>query len=181
MIMITTSRRPSPRLRSLVKDLVSVLPRSIKVNRGHKSLVELALEAKRLGLKYVIIVTERKGNPGGLTFYEVEEVGAGRAQLKRLSTIILRGVKLSRENPASSRTYGVDSIEVDYSRCITDDCFYLSDLFIRVFKGLEPGKNTLKICLNEEKFIEITFLNVHNKPVGPVLRVEKVIRFNSTK
>jgi len=45
----------------------------VKINRGHKSLLELAIEASRLGAKYFLIITEWRGNPRAINIYEVEK------------------------------------------------------------------------------------------------------------
>lgn len=176
MIVVTTSRRTTQRIRSFVKDLVSILPSSVKINRGHKSLLELAIEACKLGAKYFLVVTEWRGNPRAINIYEVEKTQPHHVEYKEIATILIRGVKLSRENPESSRAYGISRIGVDYSKCISDDCFYLADLLVKILQDKISEKPELKIVLEEDKFIVINALNIHEKPVGPVLRVEKVVR-----
>lgn len=175
MILITASRRPSPRTRSFIKDLVSILPGSKRVNRGHKSLTELAIEAISNNLKYVMVVTERRGNPGSLMIYEVSGTAPYRVSLKRISRIILSGVKLSRENPESSKSYGAKTIGVDYSNCISSDCFLISDLLIKLAGNGLSEKPDIMFVLSEERFIELRALNVHGKVIGPVIRVKKVL------
>jgi U3 small nucleolar ribonucleoprotein protein IMP4 len=176
LIVITTSRRPSPRTRSFVKDLSSILPSSVRISRGHKSLVELAVETTKLGAKYILLVTEKSGNPRGLIIYGVEEMGHYRAVSKRLAILLIKGVKLSRENPESSKAYGVSSIFIDYSKCFSDDCFYIADLLVKILGDMVSEKGDLRILLGENKYISIQALNIHGKPVGPLVLVERVIR-----
>ena len=176
MIVITTSRRPSPRTRSFVKDLSSILPSSPRISRGHKSLVDLAIEAAKLGAKYILLVTEKSGNPRGLIIYGVEEMGH-HAVSKRLAILLIKGVKLSRENPESSKAYGVSNISIDYSKCFSDDCFYIADLLVKILGDMVSEKGDLRILLGENKYISIQALNIHGKPVGPLVLVERVIRF----
>jgi len=133
LLLLTTSHRPSPRTRTFLKELISVLPGSYKINRGHKTLLDLAIEAKKQGLNYVAIISDRRGNPGSITLYEVVEKELLRPSLNKISTLILKGVKLSRENPAAGRIYGATRLNVDPSNCISDDCFYVADLLIKIF------------------------------------------------
>ncbi len=93
MILITTSRGPSQRTRTFIRDLSHVIPRAVRVNRGKKSLDDLRVEAIKHGLSRVLVVTEKKGNPGGLRFYE-----ASVATIRPAAAhVILEGVTLRRE------------------------------------------------------------------------------------
>ena len=91
-VIITTSRRPSRRTRSLVKDLAAVIDGAVRFTRGHESLKSLAAMARTYGIKSVVIVGERKGNPGLLAAYSVGDRG-----LSPVATIRIVGVTLSRE------------------------------------------------------------------------------------
>lgn len=96
-IIITTSRRPRPRSRSLVKDLVSVIPGSIRLTRGHSSYEDLAREAIRLNADRIVVIGERKGNPGIIRVYEPTR----ELKLVNIVTFIVLGVKLAREARSS--------------------------------------------------------------------------------
>ncbi len=95
-ILITTSRRPNRRIRSFVKDLVSVIPGSIRVTRGHLSMKDLALDAVNLGASRVVIVADRRGNPGIIRSYSVVKEGEG-FKLENIVSFIVKGVTLSRD------------------------------------------------------------------------------------
>jgi len=92
LILITTTRRPSRRTRSFVRDLYHVLPSSIRRNRGKMSLEDLNELAIRTGVDRVIVVGTQRGNPSSLTFYEPTP-----SRLKLISTVNLSGVSLRRE------------------------------------------------------------------------------------
>ncbi|RLE81997.1 MAG: hypothetical protein DRJ52_02930, partial [Thermoprotei archaeon] len=98
-ILITSSRRPNPRLRTFCKDLARVLPDAIKVNRGKMSIEEVALKAYQLKIDHVVIVGKgRGGNPGRLIFIKVYE-----DRYEVLPLIIgIHGVTLIREIPEAS-------------------------------------------------------------------------------
>ncbi|MEM1642334.1 MAG: ribosomal biogenesis protein [Desulfurococcaceae archaeon] len=178
MILLTTSHRPSPRTRSFIKDLASVLPRSQRVNRGHKTIVELAIEARRRNCSFLAIVSEKHGNPGAIHIYEVKD-GYPHPSVEVFVGVELGGVKLSRENPESSRAYNAESISVDYTMCLSDDCFYLADALIKVFSKIHSNSASLKLVLEEAEFIVVKWLNVHGNPVGPLLKVKRVVKGGS--
>lgn len=174
LILLTTSREPSYRTRSFIKDLASVLPGTIRTQRGKKTLIEVALEAKRYGAKYVMIVGEKKGNPSILRIYRLVSQVESKNMMKHIATLIFSGVRLSRESPESYRTYNPSSISIDPSECGSDECFMIADLFIKIFSSLLSPKPdiTLIICEEREGF-RIEFRNRAGKPCGPLLRISK--------
>ena len=175
MILVTTSHKPSARTRSFVKDLVSVIPFSRRTNRGHKTLAELALETKRSGFSYLVLVREKRGNPGAIDFYEV--LGNRlHPETRLVARVVLGGITLSRENPLASRAYGAKSVNIDFSQCISDDCFFLADLLLKVLGSVVSDNYDLKLVLEEEKYIVLKCLNVHGALVGPVLKIARVFR-----
>jgi rRNA maturation protein Rpf1 len=70
MILITTSRRPTPKMRTLCNDLARVLSNARRVNRGKLSLQGLKEYALSRGGDRLIVVERRKGGPGLLRFYQ---------------------------------------------------------------------------------------------------------------
>jgi hypothetical protein len=73
--MLTTSRRPSRNTRRLVKALAKLIPGSVKINRGKLTFKLLALQALDLSYDKLIVVRNRKGNPGYLDLYVVRPPG----------------------------------------------------------------------------------------------------------
>lgn len=174
MFLITTSRHSSPRVRSFIKDLAGVFPGSLRVQRGHKTLRDLAVEAYVNKLKYILVVGELYGNPKLISIYEVLEEPDLR--LVKVVDLLLKGVKLSRENPLSARIFGAETLGVNYSKCLTNDCYLLADVLNRIFQPRISEKPDITVILEEEKYIEVKFQGVHGKLVGPVLRVLKVVK-----
>lgn len=176
MILITTSHRPSPRVRSFIKDLVSILPGATKMNRGHKTLAELAIEAFARGLNYVAIVSERGGNPSTISIYEITAESIFRPQLLKTADLVIQGVRLSRENPQSSRAYSIKCLYVDSSKCVSDDCYYLADLVIKIFNRALCNNPDVVVKLEEEKYILVKFANAHGNTIGPLIRLVRILR-----
>ncbi|MFX0060691.1 MAG: hypothetical protein ACFFC7_00730 [Candidatus Hermodarchaeota archaeon] len=69
----TTSRGPTRRIRSFVRELTRSIPFSFCINRGHKSLFNVAIDAKLSQAERLIICSAYKGNPGKLTFYSLTD------------------------------------------------------------------------------------------------------------
>jgi U3 small nucleolar ribonucleoprotein protein IMP4 len=67
-MLITTSRKPSQRTRSFCKDLNRVID-SEYVNRGKMSLRNVLLKSSELGSTKTAVVSEVKGNPSRIDFY----------------------------------------------------------------------------------------------------------------
>lgn len=92
MILITTSRRPTRRIRTFCNDLSRCIPNSIRINRGKLSREGLAEKALELEADRVMIVDRWKGGPGKIELFNVNESLVGFPPL-----IYIRGIKLQRE------------------------------------------------------------------------------------
>ena len=99
-LLVTTSRKPCARTRTLAKDLHHILLHSKYFNRGKSSLDHVAELARANGFDHALIISERNGNPSQLRFIEVFEddwqwVGP---------SINIQSVKLCREFQGYKRT-----------------------------------------------------------------------------
>lgn len=93
MILITTSHRPTRRVRSLCNDLARSVPGLLRVNRGKMNLYEVAERALEMGSDRFIVVDRWKGGPGRIRLFKIidEEVKEVPPRL------YVSGVKLRRE------------------------------------------------------------------------------------
>ncbi len=93
MILVTTSRRPTGRIRTLCRELARVIPNTVRVNRGKLSLDGVAERALELGADRVIIFDRWKGGPGKIQFFH-----AGAEGLTPVPpALYVSGVRLQRE------------------------------------------------------------------------------------
>jgi len=93
-IIVTTSRRSNPRVRSIANELAAVLPGAVKVNRGKMSLRDLYEHAKWVGAKRIVMVCRGlRGNPRRIIFMD----STGEAPAFYPLILKIRGVKLARE------------------------------------------------------------------------------------
>jgi len=65
--LVTTSRRPSHKVRIIGRELAAVLPHAEYVTRGKKSVEETAYLAYTLGSSKLIIIGVSHGGPGSLS------------------------------------------------------------------------------------------------------------------
>ena len=176
IVLLTTSHNPSYRTRSFVKDLAGCLPGVIRVHRGKKTLLQLALEARRYGAKYVVVIGERKGNPSLIRIYHIKLSLVRASIMNHIASIIIKGVKLSRELSMSSKAYNIECVGVDSTECVSDTCFELADLFLKIFEvKLDLIKPDLWIVISEKKgYTIISFKNRLGSIVGPIIGVRRV-------
>lgn len=178
LILITTSHKPSQRTRSFIKDLSMTLPYSATVNRGKKTLEELGIEAHRHKARYIFVAGERRGNPSIIRIYRVDTTQK-IPKVKHIASIIIKGVKLTRENPEATRAYNPETIKIDYMKCISDQCFKLSDLFYSIYeKIIDEEKPEITLLLEENDKGRIVFkpINRLGKTCGPIIII-KGVRF----
>ena len=92
-ILLTTSLRPTRRMRTFCRDLMHAMPHLERINRGKLSLQGLAEEAMERGLTKVLVVDRWKGGPGRMRLYKV----GGEGLIQVPPQIYIKGVKLRRE------------------------------------------------------------------------------------
>ncbi|PNV77891.1 MAG: hypothetical protein C0200_03875 [Thermoproteota archaeon] len=110
MIIFTTSRYPSQRTRSFLKDLCRVIPGAVKVNRGKSSIMDLSEKAIRLGASRLVIIDQIKGNPSRMRFFDVTKTPPE----PNPRAVLFSGVALRREI-TERRAPKVETIEVAFS------------------------------------------------------------------
>jgi len=188
MIIVTSTRSPNPRIRAFCNDLAASLPGGLRINRGKKSLKELALKAYQLKASTVIIVGASKGgNPGRMTFLKVYK---GKYFFYPM-ILSLVGVKLTREMEECSRpnkvkgaivtTLNIYSEEVkEFANNLADamELYYVEiDAFSEISKFRSPFNVVIFVeeAYGRVKSV-IKFFNPLNlKPSGPKLMVDKVV------
>jgi len=92
-ILLTTSRNPTPTIRSFCNDLTRVIPNIVRVNRGKMSTDEVAEKALEHDADRVVIVDQWQGRPGSIKFFRIGESGL----VSILPIIQVAGIRLQRE------------------------------------------------------------------------------------
>lgn len=89
-ILLTTSRRPTSRIRSFCRDFAVCLPNIIRVNRGKLNFDGIIEKALEINANRVAIVDRWKGGPGKIQLFLIKE-----ASLTPVNPIIyIRGIKI---------------------------------------------------------------------------------------
>lgn len=179
-VIVTTSHRPSQRVRSFAKDLASVLPEAVKINRGKATLNDLYYEAYARGAERVIIIGMKKGNPGVLRVYKLGALPEEGLQL--ISTVSLSGVRLRRETPGSQRVFRVKSLGLDASNVHSEEAARVVDVIAKSFLAKivldqDQWEKFDVVAVAEEKkgYLELSFICPHTRRVcGPTLRIAAV-------
>ncbi|MCE4599574.1 MAG: hypothetical protein F7C81_05195 [Desulfurococcales archaeon] len=167
-IIITTSRRPSPRTRSLVKDLVRVIPSATRITRGHLTMEELARDAILLGANRVAIIGERRGNPSIIRFYEPR---TSPLSLGNIATILIRGVTLARE---AGNTYPPANIKIlSVQPDPTDLTEELAEALLVALNARIGDKGDVVAKLEYRNGEALLYFTYKGRSVGPRLRVAK--------
>lgn len=93
MILITTSRSPTERIRTICNDLARSMPEAVRINRGKMNLDGIAEKALEIEADRVVVVSRWKGGPGRIEFFK-----AGSEGLAPVFPILyLAGIQLQRE------------------------------------------------------------------------------------
>lgn len=92
-ILLTTSRRPTNRIRSFCRELAGSLPDIVRINRGKLNLDGIVEKALEIDANRVVVIDRWKGGPGKIQLFLVKETS-----LKSIPPIIyIQGIKLRRE------------------------------------------------------------------------------------
>ncbi len=93
MILVTTSRRPTERIRALCNDLARSIPRAVRVNRGKMNLDGITEKALEIAADRVVVVNRWRGGLGKIEFFK-----AGPGDLTSVFPILyITSVRLQRE------------------------------------------------------------------------------------
>jgi rRNA maturation protein Rpf1 len=179
-VILTTSRRPNRRIRAFVKDLADVIPNSIRLTRGHLTMKDLWYEAVSQGAKRVIIVADKRGNPGIIRVYTPAEE---QEELVNIVSFIVKGVSLARERGAPSPSHAsrkAKRLKIFHSsECgvCREFARALEISFGAVYSPNPPGtddSSALYLVLTpiDERTVEVEFKYL-NYSVGPRLKLGK--------
>jgi len=174
-ILLTTSRNPTPKIRTFCNDLTRVIPKIVRVNRGKMSLDEIAEKALEQGADKVIIIDRWEGGPGKIQFFCIGESG-----LVRFPPILyVVGIRLQREF-ALTRLKPVHSLAITST---VDNSMQLADSLSKFlnFPLLIENETLLKyqvamyISKDATRRVQTTFMLLPQKlEVGPRITIRRV-------
>lgn len=182
MILITTSHRPTRRVRSLCKDLAYSIPGLARVNRGKMSLIEVAEKTVQMNSDRFIVVDRWRGGPGRIRFFRITD----GEFMESPPRIYISGVKLRREFNISrewiKKKNNLLFLEDDVEESLEIRKFksVISDFFgIPVLKG---GAETLgyeaymRITAGEDCWATISFFCLLSRTeIGPRIKISHIV------
>lgn len=186
-ILITTSRRPTRRTRSLCSDLAKVIPGAVKVNRGKMNIKDVAAKTLELNANVAIIVSVYRGNPGKICFLHVTKDSYQWIP----PDILLAGVKLQREF-GRTKIPTPHKLAIMVSKDTENEQKKLAEALSQIFKSLliygsPKQKDNLAKCQtknfdiilyidNDPRFKAVlTFIQTaDSREVGPRIRIKKM-------
>ncbi|RLG80715.1 MAG: hypothetical protein DRO09_02785 [Thermoprotei archaeon] len=180
-LIITTSREPSRRSRTFIKDLVTAIPHAVRVNRGKSTLKDLANLVIGWRAYGLLMVLERRGNPSALAFYEVTD-----NLLIRKVLIKVGSVKLCREIRDFQRPLGINLLVINPSAVPSGLPAEVCDALVVMMRPkvvTRPVRKGIEIVVSgsgDEAFISFLCAST-NRPCGPMFRAFKVVRYEGGK
>jgi rRNA maturation protein Rpf1 len=178
-IIITTSREPSRRTRSFLKDLVATIPGSVKLNRGKATYDDLKNRLIRENADGLLMILEKKANPSALVYYNIME-----EELRRIFLMKITSVRLARETKDYQKPLGIRDIIINPEKVPNGLPTEVSDALITALKpkiviGTIANPRTIEIIVsgdNNEAIINFICTGT-GRPCGPSFKAIKVIRY----
>ncbi len=178
MILLTTSRRPTSRIRTLCNDLARSIPNVVRINRGKLSLDGIAERALELNADRIIVVDRWKGGPGKIKLFRVEPTGLTPVPLM----MYVAGIKLQREFEA--KTKAVRSLAVTTAPGnppeATKIAEYISNFLdfplASIDEAVSDYKASMHVLPNVSGRIQITFMLLPQMvETGPRITISRVV------
>lgn len=188
-IIITTSRRPTPVVRRFIKHLVPIIPNARYQRRGKLTLSLLILQAIDFNVDKVIVVRNRKGNPGYLDTYLVDPINK---TLIKLCTLYICSFSIRKTQPKINPKLKPNQLLILSSALALIDNEKVAECLLRSFNikvcdevpEINLKSLQMPILIDVRKYFkekhpitiplyEIIFKNFKNEIVGPVIRICK--------
>jgi U3 small nucleolar ribonucleoprotein protein IMP4 len=168
--LVTTSKRPSKRVRSFVKDLAQIFSYE-RIVRGKKSSQELRNILMEKGGEGILIVDTKKGNPSRIRV--IKNNGS-------TYQILLKGARLLREFPDKIPILSKDPLILANNEMALEIAKILN---LKTVDSLDKLKeNTNIIVVNVKKIEgkgELYLVNLYNvktkKYYGPLMKIRKIL------
>lgn len=178
MILLTTSRRPTGRIRTFCRDLFNSIPDVVRVNRGKMSRDGVAEKAIELDADRIVVVDRWHGGPGKVSIFSLSSTG-----LKFVPPMLLiSGIRLRRELKEGTKRVrsSVITIEPEASPELEIVARHLSQFFNLPIVSLDGAcKNhrvSMHFSFDSSGRLQITFLLLQRMvEIGPRLTMSKLV------
>jgi U3 small nucleolar ribonucleoprotein protein IMP4 len=177
--LLTTSRRPTPRIRTFCRDLARSIPNVVRINRGKLSLDGIAEKTLELNANQVIIVDRWKGGPGKIEFFKIGQEGL----VSFPPIMYVSSIKLQREldkvkaKPVRSLIITTSSEKSDeiirIARSLSN---FLNVPLSQMDKAVSKSKTSMHILTDDLHRTQVTFMLFipENVEIGPRITLSHV-------
>jgi U3 small nucleolar ribonucleoprotein protein IMP4 len=179
-ILLTTSRRPTSRIRSFCHDLADCLPDIVRINRGKLNLDGIIEKAFEINADRVVIVDRWKGGPGKIQLFLVRETGLTPVP----PMIYIRGIKLRREfeiktKPVQSFAITTSSESSSRGKKIAEFLAHFFNIpMLPVKQAVSRYSASMHVSTNTSNRTIITFVLLPEfMEVGPRISIAKLTYF----
>ena len=177
-MLLTTSRRPTGRIRTFCRDLVNSIPDAVRVNRGKMSLDGVAEKAIEVDADRVVVVDRWHGGPGKISLFKVSSTGLEPVP----PLILIRSIRLRRElndGRRGARSSAI-TLEPEDSPELARMAGYLSKYFglpvLPLDKASKNHRVSMHFSFDSTQHIHFTFMLLRRMvEIGPRVTLSKLV------
>jgi U3 small nucleolar ribonucleoprotein protein IMP4 len=176
-MLLTTSRRPTGRIRTFCRDLACSIPDAVRVNRGKMSLDGVAEKAIEVDADRVVVVDRWHGGPGKISLFQISSNGLTPVP----PLMLIKSINLRRELNEARRGSKSSVITLDSKNSeLTRIAAHLSTFFgLPVLPLDEASKNyraSMHFSFDSSRHIQITFTSLGRMvEIGPRVTFSKLV------
>jgi rRNA maturation protein Rpf1 len=178
VILLTTSRRPTRRIRTLCHDFVRSVPNIARINRGKLNLEGIAERAVELNANRIVVIDRWKAGPGKVKLFRIEQTGLVPVP----PLMYVAGVRLRREFEAKTKQVRslVVTMEPKNPTETVRIAEQLSDFLnlprLPIDEAPTKYQASMHVSLDASRRIQITFMFLPQMvEIGPRITLSKVI------
>jgi rRNA maturation protein Rpf1 len=178
VMLLTTSRRPTRRIRTLCHDFVRSVPSIVRINRGKLNLDGVAERAVELNANRVVVIDRWKAGPGKIKLFRIEQNGLAPVP----PLMYISGVRLRREFEAKTKRIRslVVTMEPENPTETIRITEQLSDFFnlpmLPIDEAVTKYQASMHISLDASRRTQIIFmLFPQTVEIGPRITLSKVV------
>lgn len=176
--MLTTSRRPTTRIRTFCRDLARFIPNVVRINRGKLNLDGIAENALEFKTDRIVIVNRWKGGPGKIELFQTGPEGL----IPVPPLIYVSGIRLQREFEAKAKPVRSLTITtppektpevVKIARSLSS---FLNIPLLPIDEAVSRYPASMHVSLNASRCIQATFMVLpETVEVGPRVTISHVV------
>ena len=177
-MLLTTSRRPTGRIRAFCRDLANSISDVVRVNRGKMSMDGVAEKAIELEADRVVVVDRWRGGPGKINLFQLSSTG-----LKPVPPLMLiKKIRLRREFKEGTRRAQSSAITLEpedsaelirIGGCMSK---YFGLPVLSLDEACKSHSASMHFSFDSSRHIQITFMLLSRMvEIGPRVTLSKLI------